>query len=307
MQQASVSVVIPTYNCAALVGQAVESALRQTAEPAEVIVVDDGSTDDTRQRLAPHRHAVRYVFQPNRGVSASRNHGIELASSDFVAFLDADDVWHPRKLERQLQAFSAHPDLGLLGTGAFDWPATAFPRVDTHQPPLVNLVPWTDLVVKNYFTTSSVVVRRELLPKMAAFDTDLQGPEDHDRWLRIAEGTHVANLPEPLTGYRNVPGSLSKQAGRMQQGMHRILRKLDARDAWAGRRLLRRKAYSYVYYSCAYMHSAAGAHTVAAGNLLASLAWYPFAYRRREVRMPLARPKTFLTILLRLARGAAQP
>jgi glycosyltransferase involved in cell wall biosynthesis len=301
MKTAPVSVIIPTYNSGSLVAEGVDSVLAQTVVPAEVIVVDDGSRDDTRARLAPYRDRIRYVFQENQGVSAARNHGLRRASCEFVAFLDADDAWHPRKIERQTEALARRPELGLLGTAVFDWPARVLPAV-CHPGPEPVVVPWRKLVVKNYFTTSSVLVRRRVVERVGTFDTRMQGPEDHDFWLRAAEVAPVANLPVPLTGYRTVAGSLSKQAATMQAGMRRILGKVDQRRAWRGRWLLRRKAYSYVNYSCSYMHGAAGSNAVALGNMLRSLAWYPLPYRRREVRMALARPKILLTTLWRLLR-----
>src|SRR4051812_35041738 len=116
----TVSVIIPTYNCAALVTVAVDSVLAQTVQASEVIVVDDGSTDDTRERLSSYR--IRYLHQQNQGVAAARNNGLREASGDLIAFLDADDVWYPRKLELQIAAIEANPDIVLLGTSVFDWP-----------------------------------------------------------------------------------------------------------------------------------------------------------------------------------------
>jgi glycosyltransferase involved in cell wall biosynthesis len=304
MHRPSVSVIIPTYNSGHLVTEAVDSVLAQTAVPAEIIVVDDGSRDDTRALLAPYGDRIRYVFQENQGVSAARNNGLRRASCELVAFLDADDVWHPRKIEFQTRVLAMRPELGLLGTAVFDWPVPVLPAAFPPAPDRVALVPWRKLVVKNYFTTSSVVVRRDVVEKVGAFDRQMQGPEDHDFWLRAAEVAAVANLQVPLTGYRTVPGSLSKRAATMQAGMRRILRKVDERRAWRGRWLLRRKAYSYLNYSCSYLHGAAGSYAVALGNMLKSLAWYPLPYRRSEVRMALARPKILLTTLWRMLRRA---
>lgn len=297
-----VSVVIPTFNSGDLVNEAVESVFAQTAPPAEVVVVDDGSTDGTPKRLAPYGDRICYLFQNNKGVAAARNSGIRHTRSELIAFLDADDIWHPRKLEFQLDVLAKNPDLGLLGTGIFDWPAPAVPAVAGPPAEPVVLVPWRELMVKNYFVTSSVLVRRNLLEKAGLFDTALHGPEDYDLWSRIAELTAVANLYLPLTGYRNVAGSLSQQAHTMQEGLQHILRKLDKRKAWKGHWLLRRKACSYFNYSCAYMHGAAGSQRAALRRLLDSLAWYPFPYRRGEVRMPFARPRLLVAILLRLLR-----
>src|SRR4051812_1301977 len=100
-----VSVIIPTYNSAALLAQAIASVLAQSVLPAEIIVVDDGSTDATEQLVQCHGSRVKYVRQRNQGVSAARNRGVASASGEFIAFLDADDVWHPRKLELQMAAF----------------------------------------------------------------------------------------------------------------------------------------------------------------------------------------------------------
>src|SRR5262245_22134264 len=215
----NVSVVIPTYNSGPLVVEAVRSVLAQSRPAAEIIVIDDGSTDDTRERLADFASQIRYIHQPNQGVAAARNHGVRAASCEWVAFLDADDVWHPRKLEYQLVALEARPDLVLLGTATLDWPVCSWPADALNGPRQPIQVEWKRLLVKNYFTTSSVMVRRSILEQAGPFDTTLQGPEDYDLWLRIAELGPVANLPLPLTGYRAVSGSLSRQAARMERDM----------------------------------------------------------------------------------------
>src|SRR5207248_11123713 len=115
------------------------------------------------------------------------NLGVQHARGEVIAFLDADDIWHPRKLELQLQVMLRNPRLGLLGTGTFAWPAPSLPGVTRLMPDSVVPVLWRQLVVKNYLATSSVLARREVLEKGGLFDADLQGPEDHDLWLRVAE------------------------------------------------------------------------------------------------------------------------
>jgi glycosyltransferase involved in cell wall biosynthesis len=114
-----VSVVIPTYNGGAYISQAIDSLLAQTLPPAEIIVVDDGSTDDTRGALAPYGASIRYFRQQNRDVFAARNRGVEKAKHELIAFLDSDDVWHPRKLELQTKGFMSVPGLGILGISCF--------------------------------------------------------------------------------------------------------------------------------------------------------------------------------------------
>ena len=247
MSSPSVSVVIPTYNRGPLVLEAVESVLAQTVPPLEIIVVDDGSTDDTRERLRPYLTRIVYRYQENQGVSAARNHGIREARGEFIAFLDSDDVWHPRKLELQLQVFEERPDLGLLGAGAMDWPAQSFPEITDDPRGRVSLVSWAQLVVRNRLGTSSVMVRTAVLRAAGEFDPVMQSSEDRDLWLRIAEISSVANLDLPLVGWGTPGGHLSWQAEKSLAGMLRTLRKLDQQSAWKGRRWLRRKSYGYAY------------------------------------------------------------
>ena len=111
-----VSVVIPTYNCEQFLDRTIDSALRQTYQDFEIIVVDDGSTDGTQSLVAGYGKAVRYVYQPNQGASAARNTALSQASGEFIAYLDADDLWLPEKLARQVEFLDAHPACGFVHT-----------------------------------------------------------------------------------------------------------------------------------------------------------------------------------------------
>lgn len=295
-----VSVVIPTYNCSRFLPETIGSVLAQTARPFEIIVIDDGSTDDTRDRMHSYLSHVIYRYQANQGVSAARNHGVRLASGKFVAFLDADDVWHPRKLELQLQAFRQREDLGLLGTGAIDWPDYLFTEIIAEPGNRLSAISWSDLAVKNRLTTSSVMARSRILRAAGEFDTLLQGPEDRDLWLRIARIASVANLDLLLTGYREVPGSVSKQPQKCQAGMLRILSKLDHEDSWKGERWLRRKAYGYLHHACSQIYLENRLYANAIVNLLRSFAWYPLPFGRDEVQTRFERPKRFIVTVLRM-------
>ena len=299
----SISVVIPTYNTAGLLRQAIDSALAQTLPSAEIIVIDDGSIDDTSDVVASYGDRVRYVQQANAGVSAARNRGLRLASSEFVAFLDSDDVWHPRKLELQAAPLAADAGLGMLGTFMFDWPLAAMPNV-TDEPLAAPLeeISWERLVVKNHFVTSSVMIRASILAEVGTFDPALKSTEDRDLWLRIAERSRVANVPLPLTGNRPLAGSLSRKAFPVQENMLRMLAKVDAANGWKGRPRLRRKAYCLTYLSCAYVHHSAGNHFTALKDVMISYVWYPLPLSPPEVRTRWARPKSLLTYLLRMLR-----
>lgn len=307
MTPARTSVVIPTYNSGPLVVEAVESVLAQTHPAGEVIVVDDGSADDTAARLARFGPPVRYVRTENGGVSAARNRGVAEAAGDLVAFLDADDVWHPRKLEYQVAALARRPDVGLLGTGLYDWPG-AHPAVG--PPAAGDLVPLRadDLVVRNSLVTSTVLARAAVLRAAGPFDRTLHGPEDHDLWIRVARRGPVANLRAALTGYRAAtPGSLSKDAARMEAGMRAILAKLEADGVFGGRPLLRRKAWGYFRYSCGFMRHRAGEPGAAVRHLLRSLLAYPLPYGRPDVRSPFGRARLLGAAALAGLRGRPHP
>jgi glycosyltransferase involved in cell wall biosynthesis len=297
--QVSVSAVIPTFNRARSIGAAVESVLAQTVVPSEIVVVDDGSTDDTADRLRSYGEKIRYVYQQNAGVSAARNRGIRAANGEFIAFLDSDDVWHPRKLEWQLGVLREQPDLVLLATDLFDWPAAAYPELHGLVPDSLTLIPWSQVAFRTYITTSSAIIRSAALARVGGFDEELRCAEDRDLWMRLGEVGNIGVLQMPLTGYREDPQSLSKSVDTLVDAGWKLLKKMDARRAWQGQALLRRKAYSYYYFLNSYEHSARGDQRTALHELLFSLAWYPFPYRRHDVRQPWARPKSLAVYLLR--------
>jgi glycosyltransferase involved in cell wall biosynthesis len=242
------------------------------------------------------------VRQSNARVAAARNTGLSLATGDLVAFLDADDYWHPEKLARQIAVLERHPEIGLLATETFDWPGL-LPRLDSTSVEEGANVPLGELLVFNSLTTSSVVVRRRVLAQAGEFDTQLFGPEDYDLWLRCARFAPVAVLREPLTGYRNTAGSLGKQAGTMREGLLRIHAKLDAADAWPSK-LLRRRCRAHLDYSTGYMYVAGGSPARAAGLLAQSLLHYPLPMSSAEVRYRFGRMRLLLRAIWQQCRGA---
>ena len=305
----SVSVVIPVYNVGPMASEAVRSVLGQTFPAGEIIVVDDGSSDDTAAQLAPFMGRIRYVRQENRGVASARNRGLDLATGDLVAFLDGDDVWHPLKLERHLAAWASNPGLGCFGTASYPYEEGP-PNLEGVLAAPVELIPWSDLVMRNRLITSTILADRAVLREAGPFDEGLQGPEDHDLWIRMAEIAPAAKLAIPLTGYRTVPGSLSRRALGMESGMLRILEKLGERGAWEGpgRTRLKFQSYSYMYYSSSYIFSSSGDPASAIRRLLASVAWYPLPFARGVTSRHWARPRMMIRYLQRWASGlATQP
>jgi glycosyltransferase involved in cell wall biosynthesis len=193
-----VSVVIPTYNYGRFVTAAVDSVLAQTRPADEIIVIDDGSTDDTRDRLAGCRDRITYVYQANQGLPAARNTGIRAARGDLIAFLDSDDLWHPRKLEAQLAVLAGTPALGLVAADSVadfrgEWPAVGDPAALPTRP-----VTLRDILVRSRFGPSSVLARRACFDAVGLFDPDLRSAEDRDMWLRIAARFPTVKVESPL-------------------------------------------------------------------------------------------------------------
>ena len=302
MNVAPVSVVIPTYNRRDLVCDAIDSALAQTLPPAEIIVVDDGSVTQTGEKLKQYGERIRYHYQANAGLSAARNTGMGLATQTYIGFLDDDDVWHPRKLELQMQALTRRPEVALIGAQQFDWPAAEFPPAPANVDGIVRPATWEQLVIKTFIPVSSVLVRRDVVEKVGGFDVQLKSSEDRDFFLRVAEVAPLAFIDTPLSGYRDTPGSMCKHALGREQSMRLILSRLDARDAWRGRWLLRRKAYGYMHHNLSDAHARAGGYPGSILRTLKSLAWYPLPFRPDEVHMPLERPKRVAVNLLRMMK-----
>jgi glycosyltransferase involved in cell wall biosynthesis len=181
-----VSVIIPTYNCERYIAKAVESVLQQQDCSYEIIIIDDGSTDNTKEILAPLSNFVRYIRQENRGVAVARNHGIAEAKGDFIAFLDADDYFLPGKLAAQAAIFAKRPNLGIVHSG--------WERVDNQGKKLVEIRPWENvpqLDLENWLRwkpvlPSAMMFRREWLEYVGGFDSRFPPAEDTDLVLRLA-------------------------------------------------------------------------------------------------------------------------
>ena len=214
---AGFSVVIPLYDKARYVQQAIHSVLAQSLPAREVIVVDDGSTDDGPQRVRAIRDPrVRLVSQPNAGVSVARNRGIELATSEWVVFLDADDLQHPRLLGELARARQSHPDAQVLTAGYVDLTEPcAAPPADWRLPaqPVIHRI--DDLrrswMRSRLFFTGTVAVQTRLLRQMQpCFPPGESYGEDLDLWFRLSDRSAVAHVQAPLAAYRrSAAGSLS--------------------------------------------------------------------------------------------------
>lgn len=237
-KQRLVSVIIPAFNAAACIAETIQSVQAQNWDRLEMIVVDDGSTDDTAEvvcHLAKRDRRIRLIRQPNQGVAAARNRAIAEAKGEYVAPLDADDLWHPDKLRRQVERLEeAGPDVGLV----YCW----WDVVDESGRRLARSYPWAlegelaDVhVALNFIGNASVpLIRRSCLDELGMYDPSLraqggEGCEDWDLSLRISERYEMCVVPEYLVEYRCLPWGMSGSFRNMIQSHELLIQRIRAR------------------------------------------------------------------------------
>ncbi len=202
------SVIIPTYNRLALLAEAIESVLNQTYRDFELIVVDDGSTDETSEMIrsvAPRD--FKYLRQEHLGVSAARNNGARAAKGNYLAFLDSDDLWFPEKLEKQADFFSEHPDSQVCHTGEI-WIRNGrriYPKKKHQKSGGFIFNRAVELCI---VSPSSIAIKKEIFSSVGGFDKKLPAAEDYDLWLRLLSRYPIGFIKEPL---------VVKRAGDWQQ------------------------------------------------------------------------------------------
>jgi len=209
-------VVIPAFNVAQYIGDALNSVFAQVTPVHEVLVVDDGSTDDLGAALAPFATRITFIRQANKGAPAARNAAIRRATGEWIAFLDGDDAWYPNKLQRQLEL--ATDEVGFV----FCWKhefrdGEAVPCGTVRYDPLCCEDPLRAMLKRFFASPSTVMVRRSLLLQMGGFDETLKdGSDDADLWIRLACATRFAQVEAPLARYRLRAGSICDQQSPRQ-------------------------------------------------------------------------------------------
>ena len=284
-----VSVVIPAHNAETFIDETVDSALAQTHPDIEVIVVDDGSTDGTLARLACFGDRIITVRQTNAGVAAARNAGAAIATGEWIAFLDADDIWLPGKIECQLR--DAHAPLtytNRLNIGA----RGDLPEVQSDVTPMRKGDAFLPLLVEgNFITASSVMVRRDVFQQMGGFFEGLAGTEDWDLWVRIAERHPVDCCREPLVRYRFHSAGASRDDRRMRS--QRVLVIARALALERGRALdsaTKRRIWANTWMTTAFDAGQAGARGRALVDCSrAAIAW-PLSFQIYKAALRLCLP-----------------
>ncbi|HXA18216.1 MAG TPA: glycosyltransferase family A protein [Thermoanaerobaculia bacterium] len=244
----TISVIIPTYNYGRFLCDAIDSALAQTCPALEVIVVDDGSTDDTPRILADYGGRIRVIHQKNLGVSAARNAGITAARGEYLSFLDSDDIWRPRKLECDVARLAADPTLGMVHCGAETFDNSG----RTLSISLTGLEGWIALDLLRLDREviaapgSNVTVRRAAAEEAGGYDPGLQQAEDWDFCYRIACRYRAGFVPEVLVRYRQHGSGNHHNIPRMEKNMLKALEKAFQSPDPAVQSL-RRHAYGSVH------------------------------------------------------------
>ena len=227
-----VSVIIPVYNSSKYIQKAIDSVLAQTYNNYEIIVVDDGSTDNTKAILERYKDKIHYIYQENQGSAAARNTGIKLAQGELVAFLDADDLWSmPEKLEKQVACFAADSDLGGVNTGwrIIDGAGKHIKTVQPwHKAPTLDLETW---LKKKCVRTSAMIFRREWLEKVGGFDPEIRQSHDVDLILRLSlAGCKTIWLKEETVCYRQHGENTTKDSLKQAKYVQAVLDKFYARE-----------------------------------------------------------------------------
>lgn len=291
-----VSVVIPAHDAASTLEATIASVLNQSHSPAEIFVIDDGSTDATPEIARAYGSSVTCLSTPNRGVSAARNTGIAESRAEFVAFLDADDMWEPTKLERQLQMLDADSQAGISTTAMRrvdgDGRELAVIPIEAHADACEALL-LSSMVLG---PVSSALARRGLLDELGGFDARFSQCADWDFFLRAALRTRFAIANEALVAYRSAGDNMSANIELLERDTLSVLEQFFS-TAPSKYQRLKRKAYGNHWMILSGSYLQAGDRRAAVRCLAKGLRLNP-ANASRAIGLPVRR--------LRRARNYAQ-
>jgi hypothetical protein len=220
-----VSVIIPNYNHAQYVGDAIRSVLAQTYHNYEIIVVDDGSTDNSRAEVARFGNKVNYIYKTNAGLSAARNTGFKASKGSFIGVLDADDMYEPEYLSTLVTALQENPDAAGIYCGYQFVDHVNHPLPQIEARPMESGKLYSALLDGNFFVPESIFLRRKVYEDVGLFDETLRACEDWDVWLRATKKYKIIHSPKILTRHRVLPGSMSTDPLRMLHNRLAVLKK----------------------------------------------------------------------------------
>jgi len=335
-----VSVVIPTYNCRDYVAGAVESVLAQTYKNIEIIIIDDGSTDNTHDILGPYLDRILYIYQPNGGLANARNRGIREAKGGFIAFLDADDRWSPEKVEIQVKCLDQFENVSMVFTdfSAFDESGNfersyfykAFPILREYRLNVSNIFPnssavssakgniriyhgniTTVLFAGNIILPSTVLLKKPSLTQVGAFDERYRLAEETDFFLRYSLRTQMAYVDYPLVNYMvkrknqltqksNIP-SLIAAAIQIQRDFI-----VQNPDFYLKNNRLCHKALAVSYARLAYYYLSEFKKAEALKNAFISCTWNPLRLKSYLLLLLGVTPRILLQLFAMVKRYLSQ-
>ncbi|AMO37462.1 glycosyltransferase family 2 protein [Thauera humireducens] len=284
-----VSVIMPAFNVKAFIAEAINSVFLQDVPGVEILVIDDGSRDGTADFVEQNFPVVRLFRKENGGSATARNVGLREARGEYIAFLDADDVWLPGKLKAQLDYFEAHPDIAMLGTGFAPWVADADGRFGDPAAlaagnaaidpaavdPDASGWGYHKMLLDNYVWTTTVMMRRALVERIGLFDETLRLGQDYDFFLRASRETEIHVLKRVFAVYRQHPGSAIARGADFNYAAH-IIRRATGRwglsspngESITPQQLSAR--LQHIHFSCGYRHYGKSLYDKALSEFLAS-------------------------------------
>lgn len=230
MNKPRVSAIIPTYNRGWSIRDAVQSVLAQSYDDFELIVVDDGSTDNTKELLLKYENKIKYIYQDNKGVSSARNSGIKESRGKYISLLDSDDIWRKKKLYEQIKLIDGNPGIRVCYTNEI-WYKNGkhLNQKKKHRKYSGNI--FEKCLPLCIISASSVIIAREVFDDVGLFDEDFEVCEDYDLWLRIAMNYNVHFIDKKLIVKRGGhPGQLSEKYWGMDRFRIKSLLKLLKTD-----------------------------------------------------------------------------
>ena len=245
-----VSAVTATYNMGQHIGKAVQSVLGQTYENLEMHIIDDGSTDDTERVLRRFRSdpRVNYHYQKNSGQAVAKNKGIRLAKGEHVAFLDADDMWLPRKLEKQMPLFGRGKNIGVVYSDELYMDENGNVLPERSKKKYFRGSITEKLFLDNFVNFNSTVVRKECFERVGLFDESLRMSIDWDLWLRISTEYEFEYLDEPTIQYRRWGGQMSRNFDVRYECILRVMNKFLAEHHGLLSKKTLKKGWAVTYY-----------------------------------------------------------
>jgi glycosyltransferase involved in cell wall biosynthesis len=292
-----VSVIIPAYNCANYIEDTLACVFAQHYPLVEILVVDDGSRDDTVKILQPlaEQGKIRLIQQANQGAAAARNTGLKQANGEFIAFLDSDDYWVKNKLALQVAYLDAHPQTGAVYAAWHEWhgdnngnfppPASVIAEVSNNSleiDPAFSGWVYVPLLHDCVIHTSAIMIRSELLASLGLFDETLRIGEDYDLWLRLSRLTKIDKLITPLSLYKIHAESLvNKQPLAICYRAKVIQRAItqwgyQGQDGSKASKAQMQQLLANIHFDFAYQHYKAGNRQFALAHLLKQVRFYPY-------------------------------